>query len=214
MDITSAIYKTLLRGATEISKQVTENDELTQKIVSNKYSPEAVKEFRERQSELKTIINRAVDNAVREAKAMVKDYRSKIEDQNILDPSAINDDLKLLQAGITLYPKDIKNLMERNSDNRTMQLVIMRYAKEHNIDTIGITYSHQLSEDIDTANNLESIINYSESWMKTDNATNMLLKFFNTTKDYEKQVLDEIRLDKLNEEKQAMLGRMNAEYNL
>lgn len=75
------------------------------------------------------------DNISRYAEDMKKELRLA----DSLNPSEITDDIKLLNSGVKLTERDIKAMIDRNSDNRTMIQLALRYAKENDIKT-SITY--------------------------------------------------------------------------
>lgn len=72
--------------------------------------------------------------------SMCDGYITELMDEDELDPSKLTDDLRLLNSGVTLTQRDIKSMLNRNSDNRTMIQLILRFADQHGIETDGIHY--------------------------------------------------------------------------
>ena len=66
---------------------------------------------------------------------MCDSYIAELRDEDELDPTKLTDDVRLLNSGVKMTSRDIKAMLKRNSDNRTMLQVILRYADEHNIET-------------------------------------------------------------------------------
>lgn len=69
-------------------------------------------------------------------KRLYKKYMELEEQADILDPAEINDDVKLLNCGVTLSEDDLRLMIGRNEGNRTMQLLAVKYAKEHDMHTV------------------------------------------------------------------------------
>lgn len=118
------------------------------------------------------------EKAIQAAKALVAKYRADAEKRNNLDPAELTDDVKLFQTGIPLLPRDIQAILERNSGNRTMTQLALRYAKEHGIETGGTNYTGGEAER-QTANALDEIIRYYSRWIDKRNAKDVLRRFFN-----------------------------------
>ena len=78
---------------------------------------------------------------------------------------------------ITIDLLEIANILKRNAGNRTMTQIVLRYAKEHNIDTGGTYYIGGQQEE-ETARGLDTIISYYAKWIDKPNAKDMLTKFF------------------------------------
>ena len=72
---------------------------------------------------------------------MCDSYIAELRDEDELDPTKLTDDVRLLNSGVKMTSRDIKAMLKRNSDNRTMLQVILRYADEHNIETGGTYYA-------------------------------------------------------------------------
>ena len=89
----------------------------------------------------------------------------------------INDDAKFLQGNIKLNEKDINDLLERNADNRTMSILILRYAKEHGLKVDG---RHKLRQQAEAkeCDDLDAVISLYQRWIAHPRGKEMLNKFF------------------------------------
>ena len=178
-NITKIVYNTLATRTEEIGKLVAERDALDEKIKSGRYSMDTVnKELFPKWGELRHKVDGAADAAIKEAQSLVDQYRQDIAEMNDLNPNELTPDLQLFQSGITLLPRDIQAILKRNSGNKTMQQICLRYAQEHNIDTGGFVFISGQQER-QTADNLTSTIHYFRKWIVQPTAREMLDKFFN-----------------------------------
>jgi hypothetical protein len=176
-NIVSTVYNTLAARTTEIGKVVSELNKLDEKIKSNRYSPQALKsDIYPERDRLSQKVQTMRDDALSEARGLVAQYRADAAELNRLDPAQLTDDVKLLQPGIILSSEDIQGMLKRNSGNRTMIQVILRYAEERGISTDGTFFTG--GEEGQTADNLDGIIKYYEHWILEDDALDMLEKFF------------------------------------
>lgn len=177
-DIIATVYNTLDNYTDEIGKTIAEQQKLEEKINSGRYSEQTLRnEVYPKRDELRHKINSMRDSALQAAKGIISQYRIDAAEKNNLDPAELTDDVKLLQAGIVLKPRDIQGMLKRNEDNRTMTQIILRYAEEHNIDT-GKTYYVGGQQEEETARALDNIIHYYKNWIDKPNAKVMLNKFF------------------------------------
>lgn len=178
-NIVETVYAHLEAHAAEISKTIAERDEVEAKMKSGRYSQQAIQnELMPKWGELRRKVRYESDNAIQAAKNLVEQYRQEVAEMNNLDPAELTDDIRLLQSGITLLSRDIQGILKRNSDNRTMTQIVLRYAKEHGIDVGGTFYIGGQQEE-ETARNLDGIIHYFSKWIDKPNAKEMLDKFFN-----------------------------------
>ena len=177
-NIVETIYNTLEARTDEISKVVAERDAMEEKINSGRYSPQVLKdEMYPKRDELRRRVRSLCEGSLQEARNLVEQYRQDAAELNNLNPADLTDDVKLLQSGITLLPRDIQGMLQRNKGNRTMSQIILRYAKEHDIDTGG-TYYVGGQEEKETADGLDAIIHYYKNWIDKPNAIKMLNTFF------------------------------------
>ena len=110
-------------------------------IESGRYSNDHVnKVLRPKMRELKRQITDLRADASKRAQRLCDEYQAELRAQDDLDPALLTDDVKLLQAGVKLKPRDISAMLRRNADNHTMTQVILRYCKENDIDTGGVHY--------------------------------------------------------------------------
>ena len=178
-NIVQTVYDALEVSSEEIGKTVSECDKLEEKIKSGRYSPQALKDdIYPKRDALRRKVQDDSAAALDAAKKLIAQYRADAAELNNLDPAELTDDIKLLQSGITLLPRDIQGILKRNSGNRTMTQIVLRYAKEHNID-MGATYYIGGQQEEETAQNLETILLYYKKWIDKPNSKEMLRKFFN-----------------------------------
>jgi len=177
-NIVETVYNSLDARTDEIRKAIVERDKLDEKIKSGRYSQKALeKELRPQLNDMRQTVSSLCDQALKEAHALIDQYRADVAELDNLNPADLTDDVKLLQPGITLLPRDIQGMLKRNATNRTMVQIIMRYANEHNIDT-GSVYYIAGQEERQTAQNLETILFYYKNWIDKPEAKKMLDKFF------------------------------------
>jgi hypothetical protein len=178
-NIVQSVFDSLEADTHEINKTRTEYAALEAKIKEGRYSNQTLqKEIYPKRDELKRKVSDASARAIKKAHDMIATYRADAEALSDLDPSAITDDVKILQAGVTLTARDIQAIINRNPDNRTMIQIALRYAKEHNIDMKGTYYIGDQQEK-ETANNLDGIVDYYARWIEKENNLDMLNRFFN-----------------------------------
>ena len=176
-NFTQEIYEFLVEKTDEVNKLIGTSDAIEEKIRSGRYSDAVNKnELRPQRDEIRLEIKAKSEQAIRDAREKVAEYRRTSELKNRLNPKELTDDIKLLRAGITLNAEDLRGMLERNSENRTMTQIILRYAKEHSID-IGVYYTGG-NEEKATADELDNILNYYAEWIGTPKASDILDKFF------------------------------------
>lgn len=177
MDIAQSVFDTLNTRTDEISEMLDEYNRIDEKINSKRYSEKALQDiYYPQRTEIRNNIQHAADSAIDEAHKLIDQYIKDSEEENSLDPADLTDDVKLLQPGITLLPRDIKTMLHRNENNPTMLQIILRYAQEHNIELDGIQYVEPQKQ---TAADLKAILTYYRHWIDQKNAKDMLKKFFN-----------------------------------
>ena len=178
-NIEQSVYNYLTENITEINNSSDKHnlDYTESEIKAGTYSDKALQsEIYPYRDKLRQAVRSRYDAMMDSARKMVAEYRSSAERLNDLNPDDINDDIKLLQTGITLLPRDIEALLRRNSSNRTMSQLILRYAKEHGIETNSMyTGTH---DEMQRAKNLESTLHYYEKWVDKPNALDILNRFF------------------------------------
>ena len=176
-NIVQEVYDILEDGANTLRAPKAKLRDLEEKIHSGNYTNQGVSSLGSEASEIKYSINQASGNIIKRARERLAEYQKEIEAENRLDPSQLTDDTKLMQPGIVLKKADIEAMLERNADNKTMTQIILRYAQEKDIKLDGVFYIGGQRE-IETAKNLNGILDYYERWLPTDKAVEMLEKFF------------------------------------
>lgn len=175
------VYDSLEKRTDEIRKLADERNKLDDKISSGRYSQETLtKDVRPKRDEIHKQILSASEDALNEAQKLIDEYRTAIAERKNLKPEEITDDIKLLQPGIVLLPRDVQGMLSRNENNSTMTQIILRYAEEHDIDTRGMIYNRNNGQEEERiAQALEAILRYYRKWIDKPNAKEMLAKFFN-----------------------------------
>ena len=177
-NIAGMVYESLSAATDSIAKTMEQSAAITAEIRSGKYSREELeKTYYPKSTELTLKIRHDAEAAIRDAHRLVAEYRAECEAKNVLDASMINDDAKLLQAGVNLTEKDIDDLLERNTDNRTMTEIIKRYAKEHKIRISG-RHIDRLQEENRMCDNVDFVISMYQRWIRHPKGKEMLDKFF------------------------------------
>lgn len=178
------VYQNLRHSAEELRPKKQEIQELLGEIDSGRYSQKAIKEnLKPTADAMKIALEKAGHDAIQRAKALVDQHRADVEASESLDPAELNDDMKLLSTGL-LRANDIETLLSRNADNRTMSVLIQRYAQDH-----GIEISQEARTRLGTEHNaaLEEIsavktaVEAFEKWICEKDAIRILNKFFGLT---------------------------------
>lgn len=171
------VYEYLSKKTDEINKLLRTSEAIEEKIRSGRYSDAVVRqELKPQRDDLKAEIRQKSEKAIRDAREKVNEYRQKIQAENTLNPKDLTDDIKLLRAGITLNADDLRAMLDRNSENKTMVQIILRFAKEHDIN-VGVYYTGG-DEEKATADELDNILSYYADWIGTPQASDTLDKFF------------------------------------
>ena len=130
-------YKGITKRVRDDMARVTdarkEIEKLEGEINSRMYTAEAISIKRSRISELRREINYIQDQVKIDVKKKTEAFRKEIDDNDVIKYSELTDDAKLLTMGLPLNEKDLKQILERNSDNRTMVKLVLRYADERKI---------------------------------------------------------------------------------
>lgn len=176
-DIKETVYNVLSDSTNKIEELAKKRDEIESKIKSGNYSSEYIKNvlMPDREKAHKNLTN-ATDEAFNDAQNLINDYKKAQDESDRLNPDDLTDDIKLLQPGIVLLPRDIDAMLERNANNKTMAQIILRYAKANNIEVNKVYIATRDSNE--TAKALESILLYYRKWIDKPNAKDMLNKFF------------------------------------
>ena len=172
------LYNQLKARTAEMKEKRNQLAEVNEEINSGDYSAVALKEkMYPKQYQLRREIERIEDQAEKECYKMLDDYIEELRAQDNLNPAEITEDVKLLNCGVKLLPRDLQAMLDRNKDNRTMQQIVIRYAEENGIDMGGLRYTGNMNE-IRAAEDIKYVIHlYTGRWMRTDKAEEMLVKF-------------------------------------
>lgn len=178
MSIESDVYNYLKTQTAEAAAIRSDLDAVQADINSGRFTQETMRdEMYPRRDSLRVRLTSLVEETDRKARSLVSEYQDKLRKADCLNPEQINDDVKLLNAGITLLPRDIESLLERNKDNPTMTQIIIRFAREHDIECGAYYFGHE--REIRDSENINAAISlYTSHWMKQPNASAMLDKFF------------------------------------
>ena len=178
-NITQTVYETLDSRTDDIIGMGVACKQIEEKINSGRYSQKTIdNELKPKLDSMRINQRKACEDALNEARSLISQFREDNAKANQLNPAELTDDVKLLQSGIVLKPRDIEGMLERNENNRTMIQVILRYAEENKID-VGKTYYSGGQEEEKTAKALDSILYYYKNWIDKPNAKKMLNRFFN-----------------------------------
>lgn len=118
----------------ECNAKGTEINKVIEEIKSGKYTPDTIRnELNPKKNRLNGEINTIQENAIKAVNDNIRDYFEKVDRRWNLMGDEINEDAKLLNAGVKLTNSDIDALMQRNADNNTMLRLICDYAEQNNI---------------------------------------------------------------------------------
>lgn len=104
-------------------------------------------------------------------------YEDELDKRDILVPGEITEDAALFNLGVTLTEKDLTAILERNSNNHTMTLLTLRYAKEKGID-LGRIYIGGAGERNVLFWLRDIVGRYTNHWITSKRADEMLDSFF------------------------------------
>lgn len=179
MGTVNEVVATLTNHTEKLSTLLNKAADLQADIKSGRFSPQAVKdELTPALSATRDQINAAKKAALDAVNAIVDKRIAALEKEDELCGADMNDDAKLLSAGISLNTKDIRAILDRNRNNRTMTQIALRYARDHGIDMGGTIYIGN-EERILGTRNISSVAKlYCDGWIDKPNALDVLHKFF------------------------------------
>lgn len=128
----------------------------------NKYSAEYKQIFAEQARQERRNIERIIENGKKACQAICDEYTAELRDADALRGADVNDDMKLLQGGVKLSRNDVQSMLNRNSSNRTMTQLILRYAEDNGIET-GVQYVGNKPK-IDKVNSAMSAVDVALKW--------------------------------------------------
>lgn len=111
--------------------------------------------------ELAATRSRSADVSAAAQKAIEKitaDYVAELSAADTLKGEELTPDAQLLGLGVALTEKDLRAILDRNTDNRTMTMLALRYAKDHGIE-LGMQYIGN-SQNIQEAQQIPGITSY------------------------------------------------------
>ena len=172
------VISTLNEHAEAVAPLVQKAAQLEADIKSNRYNMQTINsELYPALHSAHRQIEAAQDEAKKAVSALVEAHVADLERQDALNAEDLTDDCKLLTAGITLNKRDLTALLDKNAGNRTMTQVILRYAREHEID-MGAMYIGN-EEKIRAARGVTGAVGlYVDHWMDKPNAKEMIAKMF------------------------------------
>lgn len=168
-------YNRLTAGITdnynEYNAMQTEYNKLDQDKKSGEYTAEYIaKNITPKQFELKRGMEKIQSKAYSDVKTLTDEMRMYLRGLDVLDPEELTDDVKILNSGVRLTRNDIQGIIDKNSENRTMIQLALRYANDNGIEGINTRY------------------NPAESQMQTfesiHNVADVVIKWFDSPKGY------------------------------
>lgn len=132
----------LKEGLDKVAALASDLKKVDADISSGTFSEDHVRAvLRPKRAEITKEIDRAQDDARKEAQATINKFAKELRDADALNPAELTDDVRLLELGTTLRKKDILAILERNADNRTMTQLALRAAEDRGIDLDGLRYT-------------------------------------------------------------------------
>lgn len=171
-DVLELVYESMKDSTERIREKLDHKNDLEERKASGRYSDQVIKDELEPEIyKLRREIENDSDQAIKDALQVVEDYQEKLRKMDDLDPSMINDDIKLFQSGIKLTPRDIQAVIDRNTENETMTQIALRYAEDNDI-KLGVTYVGH-TEAIAAAESVKGAVSYLRGYIASDNALEM-----------------------------------------
>lgn len=129
----------------EVNDVQAEIEKLEKEVNSGMYSAETASEKRSRISSLKWKMRTLPEDIRISIQKMGTDLANELDAEDTVKGKELTDDAKLLTMGLPLNEKDLKQILERNDNNRTMIKLVQRYADAHDI-RIPVKYNPAASE--------------------------------------------------------------------
>lgn len=178
MNIRQSLIDTLNERADAIAQLVTKRTELENDIKSGRFSAAAVADMRDKLLDVRASISQAKDETRRAVAQLVAQHVGELERADALNPDELNEaDVKLLNSGVELSKRDLSVMLERNQGNATMQQLVLRWARAHDVD-MGIAYiGHE--KQIADVKQLPGVVGlWIDHWSDTADAKTMIDKMF------------------------------------
>jgi len=167
-DYYNKLKETVDNGFTEYQIKLKEYNKLKTERIEGHYSLDYLsREIIPRMNSLRAELTGIQNKVKAEARRLTDIKKADFENAERLNPADLTDDVKLLQGGLILTQRDIEGILERNSSNRTMIQLAVRYAKEH-----GLKLSHSYNDTKEDQKQLDDIcgaIGTVVKWYDTDN---------------------------------------------
>lgn len=178
MDIMTDIVSDLETRTNELTPLIEKAAKLDADIKSGMYTQKAISdELLPARDAAREQIKAAQVAAKKAVADKINAHITDLERLDALNPSELTDDCKLLSSGIPLTESDIRFMLERNANNRSMTQIILRYAHEHDIKTNVAYVDH--SEAIKNARMLPGVVNlWIDHHMTTTQALDVLRQMF------------------------------------
>lgn len=177
MNIQGLVHEALKESIKGMEPTVKKLDTLNGKIDEGRYSLKTLQEeVYPEANKLRGDIDRMKSEALDQVKSLIQDYRDYVRATNALDPTEVTADVKLLELPVKLSVEDLTVMLERNTGNKTMQRVILRYAEEHGYDMPNeLAFFH--GEELKHANSLQAAVeDHFMRYIDQPNALEMLEK--------------------------------------
>lgn len=172
----------ILRECAEQVKKIREDNAYLAARINDKSGKYAmsIDAYKRLQEENEGKIKNLSDGALNSIEAIYAQMMKAAKEADKLNPDQLNDDMKLLQAGVKLSEKDLADLLERNANNRTMTQMIYKYADDN-----GYNYNLGRYEPATTAAQAQiddmriAVKLYHDHWLNSDKGVEMIGKMFN-----------------------------------
>ena len=112
---------------------------LEEKNKSGSYSFQKIAENKEEIRSLERDIESMRSSGKTKIETLCNEYAAELQAEDALKGSEMTPDANLLTSGLSLTKDDLSSMLDRNQGNRTMLQLVLRYAKDHEID-MGLSY--------------------------------------------------------------------------
>ena len=161
--------KDCMKAMMEIDRQIKEIEDKRELKI---YRDSALNDM---SRELKYETSNLLDEHNNEIKKMCDAYINELRDAQGLDGSQIDEDImKVLSAPVNLTKQDIKTLLNKCNSNATMARIVLRYAKEHNIEC-GMMLNDPLDKTIAAVDSLPYTVSVATKWYNQEQVYDELL---------------------------------------
>lgn len=163
------IVKKLDDSLEELQGMKKEYDQLEADIKSGKYDYFYIqKTLRPKADHLYRVMEDRQSAIEKEFAAINREYTAVLRDEDSLRADEMTEDVKLFTSGIKLTARDIQDIINRNSNNRTMTQLAIRYARENKLDVKSwYIPAEQEAKSLDA---VEYTINTILKWYKSPDA--------------------------------------------